>query len=39
MKKLYTTLFAMLVCISIFAQVPQSLSYQAVIRDANKKLL
>ena len=39
MKKLYSLLSAVLVSVSIWAQVPQSFSYQAVIRDASNTLV
>lgn len=35
MKKIYTILAAVIVTVSVFAQSPEKMSYQAVIRDAN----
>ena len=34
MKKLYTFLAAVLITASTFGQVPEQMSYQAVVRDA-----
>jgi len=39
MKRLYTLLFAILLSASIWAQVPQKMSYQAVIRNAAGELI
>ena len=40
MKKLFTLLFVlMLAVVSVFAQAPQKMSYQAVVRNANNTLL
>ncbi|MDD4671354.1 MAG: hypothetical protein PHI03_00305, partial [Bacteroidales bacterium] len=39
MKKLYTFLTAMLIALALWAQVPQKISYQAVVRDASGKLV
>jgi hypothetical protein len=39
MKKLITDLTALLITAVVFAQVPQKMSYQAVIRDASNKLV
>ena len=39
MKKVYSFLAAVLITISIFAQVPQKLSYQAVIRNSSNQLV
>ena len=39
MKKLYTLLATLLVTASIFAQAPEKMSYQAIVRDASDALL
>jgi hypothetical protein len=39
MKKILVVLFAVLMCHSIFAQSPNKLSYQAVIRNASNQLV
>lgn len=40
MKKILTFLFLlMLTVVTVFAQAPQKMSYQAVVRDANSVLL
>ena len=39
MKKIYTLLSAVLLSASLWAQVPQSFSYQAVVRGANNVLV
>lgn len=39
MKKLFTTIAAGLITVCLFAQVPQKMSYQAVIRDAGNALI
>jgi hypothetical protein len=39
MKKLYTIIIAVLLTASTFAQSPEKISYQAVLRDANDNLL
>ncbi len=39
MKKLYTFLTAMLIVLTLLAQAPQKISYQAVIRNANNELV
>ena len=39
MKKIYTLLSAVLVSASLWAQAPQSFSYQAVVRGANNALV
>jgi len=39
MRKLFTLLAAALLTASIWAQIPQKMSYQAVIRDASGKLV
>ena len=39
MKKLYTFIAAIVLTISLFAQAPEKMSYQAVIRDANNALV
>jgi uncharacterized protein (TIGR02145 family) len=39
MKKLYTFLMAMLIALTLWAQAPQKISYQAVIRNANNELV
>ena len=39
MKKLYTFIVASLLCMSTFAQSPEMMSYQAVVRDAADNLV
>lgn len=39
MKKLFTVLAAILLTVSVFAQAPQIMSYQAVIRNATNNLV
>jgi len=39
MKKLFTLFMIMALTINVFAQVPQKMSYQAVIRDAGSALI
>jgi len=39
MKKLYTFLIAALIAVNIFAQAPNMLSYQAVIRNSSNQLV
>lgn len=39
MKKLFSILVAVLITTALFGQVPQKMSYQAVIRDAGNKLI
>ena len=39
MKKLFTILVAVLLTASVFAQAPQKMSYQAVIRDVSDNLI
>ena len=39
MKKISTILIAFLLTLSLFAQAPQKISYQAVIRDASNELV
>ena len=39
MKKIFTVLSAVLISVSLWAQAPQSFSYQAVIRGANNTLV
>ena len=39
MKKLYTLLTAVILTASAFAQAPEKMSYQAVIRDAGNTLV
>jgi hypothetical protein len=39
MKKLYTILAAIILAASVFAQAPEKMSYQAVIRDASNDLV
>ena len=39
MKKLFTLIVMIAINISVFAQLPQKMSYQAVIRDADQKLV
>lgn len=39
MRKIFTTLVAVLLTVSVFAQSPEKMSYQAVIRDASDQLV
>jgi hypothetical protein len=39
MKKLFTLSMVIIIAISVFAQAPQKISYQAVIRDAGSALI
>jgi hypothetical protein len=39
MKRLYSILVALFITINVFAQAPQKMSYQAVIRKSNNTLL
>lgn len=39
MKRTFTILLVSLISVSLFAQVPQKMSYQAVIRDADNNLI
>ena len=39
MKKLYTLLTSLLITSALFAQAPEKMSYQAVVRDANNALI
>jgi len=39
MKKLYTLLSSFLITLTLFAQAPEKMSYQAVVRDANNALI
>lgn len=39
MKKLYTSLAALILTISVFSQAPEKMSYQAVVRDAENALV
>ncbi|MGE0078625.1 MAG: DUF1566 domain-containing protein [Bacteroidales bacterium] len=39
MKKLFTLLVALLIVGSIFAQLPQKINYQAVVRNSNNQLV
>ena len=39
MKKLYTFLASFLITLTLFAQAPEKMSYQAVVRDANNALI
>jgi len=39
MKKLYTLLASFLINLALFAQAPEKMSYQAVVRDANNALI
>lgn len=39
MKKLYTLLTALCISCSIYAQAPEFMSYQAIVRDANDALI
>ena len=38
MKNIYTILFSLLISASAFAQMPEQMSYQAIIRDASDQL-
>ena len=39
MEKLYTLIIALLITSSVFAQAPEKMSYQAVVRDDNNNLI
>jgi len=39
MKRIYTILVAVLITASVFAQTPQKMTYQAVVRDNNSTLI
>lgn len=39
MRKLYSTLFAVIIAASVYAQAPQKISYQAVIRNSSNQLV
>ena len=39
MKRIYTILVAVLITASVFAQAPEKMSYQAVVRDASNNLI
>ncbi|REE24578.1 hypothetical protein DFQ09_104350, partial [Winogradskyella pacifica] len=39
MKKFYTILAAVLLTLSTFAQTPEKMSYQAVVRDSGDNLV
>jgi len=39
MKRIYTFIVAVLITASVFAQTPQKMTYQAVVRDANNNLV
>ena len=39
MKRLFTILTAVLLTASVFAQIPEKMSYQAVIRNSNDQLV
>jgi hypothetical protein len=39
MKRIYTILVAVLITASVFAQAPQEMSYQAVVRNASNQLV
>ncbi len=39
MKRIYTILVAVLITASVFAQTPEKMSYQAVVRDASSQLV
>jgi hypothetical protein len=39
MKKIFTLLFAVMVTAGLFAQSPEKMSYQAIIRDASNELI
>jgi len=39
MKRIYTILIAVLITASVFAQAPQKMTYQAIIRDNNSTLI
>ena len=39
MKNIYTFIFAVILSVSLWAQVPQKMSYQSVIRGANNNLI
>ena len=39
MKRLFTIIAAVLITAHLFAQAPESMSYQAVVRDNNNNLM
>ena len=39
MKKIYSIIAGLLLTVSVFAQAPQKMSYQAVIRNSGNALL
>jgi len=39
MKKIYTIVISIILSVSVFAQAPQKISYQAIIRDASNNLV
>ncbi len=39
MKRILQTSLAILICINLYAQVPQKMSYQAVVRNSNNQLV
>ena len=39
MKRLYSLLTAVILTVSVFAQIPEKMSYQAVVRDASNALV
>ena len=39
MKKIYTIIATVLLSISVFAQAPEKMSYQAVVRDGSNALI
>ena len=39
MKKLFSTIFLLLIALCLFAQAPQKMNYQAVVRNANNSLV
>ncbi len=39
MKRIYTILVAILITVTVWAQAPEKMSYQAVVRDANNQLV
>lgn len=39
MKKLYTTILMLCMTVSLLAQAPEKMSYQAVVRDGNDRML
>lgn len=39
MKKISISIFVLMLCITVFSQVPQAFKYQAVARDASGNVL